>query len=82
LGLALVWLYSLPFNWKRYATFALTGVLADGFWLAWLGMGYGTVPVGWRCWLEQLVLVATTAFALGQFIHGEVKAREARISNA
>lgn len=66
----LVWVYGLAFEAKRIAAFALTSGLAMAAYSVGAGFGYVACPIGLKGWVENLVLIATSAFALGQLIHG------------
>ena len=59
----------LEHDYKRYAVFVVTAIVAIGAWAV-LTAGQGNPwPVGWWAWLSQLVAIATIAFTGNQFIH-------------
>ena len=58
---------------KRYVAIALSAVLAVGAWFCAAAMGYAAWPVGANAWIEQLFLIATSAFTLSQIIHGAAR---------
>lgn len=63
---------------KRYVSIAVTFALADVCWLLMVLAGYDAMPLNALGWVEQLVLVGTTAFGLSQVIHGarDLRARD------
>jgi len=58
---------------KRYVAFALSAALAIGAWFAMAGMLYEPWPLTVYEWIEKLVFIGTSAFALSQIIHAKAK---------
>jgi hypothetical protein len=69
------WLAARPTQGKRWWAFGIAGLVAMLGFLAAVGLGYRVAPVGATAWCESLFAVATTAFGLGQLIHGQVVLR-------
>jgi len=55
---------------KRYAAFALTGLLAVGAWCALTALTGAVWPVGLAAWVDALFAVAAGAIIAGQAVHG------------
>jgi hypothetical protein len=66
-----------PSTWsalqKRLMAYAITAGLATIAFLALIAMQYTPAPATARGWIEAIFLVSTTAFGLGQIIHGGTK---------
>lgn len=55
---------------KRYASLALSAVVAMGAFAAAVGLGYFDTPLGAQGWLEALFAVGFVAVGGSQVIHG------------
>ena len=64
------WLAARPSDHKRWWAYGIAAIIAMLGFLAAVGLGYRVAPVGGTAWVESLFTVATTAFGLGQLIHG------------
>ena len=65
-------------DYKRYAAFALTAVVAVGAWCALTAVTGGAWPVDWRAWVSELFSVAATAIIAGQGLHAATTLAEYR----
>jgi len=86
-GAVVFWLMdNVPFlagilpDYKRWATFALTAVVATGTWLFCMWMGWVGVPASPQGWVESALSVIGTAIITGQVIHGATSLRKRRLS--
>lgn len=66
-------LASLQPKHKRYASVALSAVVAMAAFAACVGLGYFDTPSGWQGWLEGLFAVAFVAVGGSQLLHGNRK---------
>ena len=62
-------LQKLVGDYKRYAAFALTAVIAISAWCGLTAVAAGAWPADWRAWVSELFSVAATAIIAGQGIH-------------
>lgn len=77
------WLANIPSaETKRYVSYAVVAVVAVVFYALGIGLAYTPVPVGWIGWVEQLVLIGTTAFGLSQLIHARIDLRGRDLAKA
>lgn len=60
---------------KKYTALAIAFVVADLAWLATVGLGYVTMPVGFVSWLEMLVGVGLAGSGLSQVWHARRELR-------
>jgi len=66
-------------DYKRYASLAITAVLALAAWGAGMGMQYLAVPADWRGWIEAAFSIIAVALVTSQGIHGAVDLRQRRL---
>ncbi len=72
-----------PSTWSawtvRVLAYAISGIIATLAFLVLVVMQYQSPPETTRAWIEQIFVVATTAFGLATIIHGEQRlSREVR----
>ena len=65
-------------DYKRYAAFALTAIIAIGAWCGLTAVTAGAWPGDWRAWVSELFSVAATAIIAGQGIHAATTLAAAR----
>jgi len=68
-------LKGLAAEYKRYASVALSAVLAMAAYALAVGLNYQTSPGDLQGWLEALFAAASVAVGLSQIIHGRRKLR-------
>lgn len=69
-------------DYKRYASIALTAVLALAAWGAGMGMDYLAVPKDWRNWIEAAFSTIAVALVTAQVIHGATALRKRRLNGS
>lgn len=69
-------------DYKRYASLALTALLAVAGWLASIGMAYVVPPETWRGWVESVFSVIAVALLVSQGVHGAINLRKRRLANS
>ena len=68
-------LKALASEYKRYASVALSAILAMAAYALAVGLNYQASPGDLQGWLEALFAAASVAVGLSQVIHGRVKLR-------
>ena len=58
---------------KRYVALGISAAVAVLAYLAQMGMGYATVPVDTKAWIESIFAVVGVACGVGQVLHARVK---------
>ena len=69
------WLTYLKAEYKRYASVALSAVLAMAAYALTVALAYQAAPETVQAWLEALFAAASVAIGLSQMIHGRRKLR-------
>lgn len=77
---AVPFLSSLAADYKRYASLALTAVIAALIWLGTIWMGWTAQPTNPQAWVESVFSVVATALITAQTIHGARDLRQRRIN--